>query len=372
LAQFWLKAFGKEGWGAIRWIKPSLDFFIVTALITLAALASWAYLGPHDSTMQNLLLIMSLFVLGRTVVELVGSTMQLEENYAMLALWQLLPNLLQLAVIAVAIYAFSAHITVIDVAWIYGLVNVAFIGIGIYYLNRVRQGKFTLKGHNKSSQQNTFIRPQIKDVFIEAWPFGMASFFAFIYVQSDIIMVKYMVGDTEAGFYNVAFVILTAIMILPNVLYQKYFLPKYHRWANHDRKKFYEVYKKGNIAMLISGIAIMLALLIVSDWVVFLFFGQEYQKSVALINILALTIPIYFLSYNVSSTLVTNEHMKKKVRYMGIAAITNIALNFILIKHLGAKGAAIATLGSYGILLTMYFYASNKYVFINENKTTLK
>lgn len=211
----------------------------------------------------------------------------------------------------------------------------------------------------------------MKNVFFEAWPFGMASFFAFIYLQSDIIMVKYISGDIEAGYYNTAFVILTAILIFPSVLYSKFLMPKYHRWANHDKSKFYRAYKKGNLVMLLSGGMIMLIVVMFSYLFIPLLFGNEYILAIPLVNILSLSLPIYFVAYSVGATLITNEHMKLKIKLMGLVAVINIILNIILIPIYGAKGAAISTVISNIILLILYYITAENKVFIkikrNEN-----
>ncbi len=370
VSQFWLKIFGKDGWNGVRWISPSLRFLFFVIVIVLALFSIWALWGPHDKVTRQILFVMSFFILSRVSVNLVSSKLQLEEKYVKLALWQLLPNLSRLIIIAVMVYSATLNINVHYVAWIYAMVGMVFISLGIYQIYQMKNGEFDLKGHQKIDSQHQNI-PLIRNVFSESWPFGMASIFAFVYVQSDIIMVKYIAGNTQAGYYNVAYVIIKSILVFPTVLYQKYFLPKYHRWANHNRKKFYMAYKKGNLAMLISGSIVMIGLLLLSSWMIPIIFGKEYQDSVVLTNILALIIPIYFVSYSAAATLVTQDNMKIKIKYMGITATINIILNYFLINRFDAFGAAIATFISYAILLSLYLYATKKYVFSKEIESSV-
>lgn len=368
ISQIWLKLFGQHGWSALDWIRPSLKFLVISILSVLIFLAFWAYFGPHDAQTRQILFILSLFIVGQVGVELISSKLQLEERYSRLALWQLLPNFLRLLVIAFLVYAVSAQINVIDIAWVYGLIGMFFALLAIYQLLQMQNGQFALVGHGEYAPDLTRVHKTVKNVFAETWPFGMASLFAFVYVQSDIVMVKYIAGDAEAGYYNVAFVVLTAIMVFPTVLYSKFFLPKYHRWANHDREKFYMAYKKGNLAMLLSGSVIMLILLFVSGWAIPFVFGAEYQSSILLINILAVTIPIYFVAYSVGATLITKNNMILKVKLMGATALFNIVLNLLLIPHYYAKGAAIATLISNILLLVLYLIAAQNKVFTSRKE----
>lgn len=362
VSQSWLKHFGKEGWEAIRWLPSSFKLVTLSVVFVMSILFMWAFFGPHDEVTRNILLVMSLFIIGQMIIELVSVKFQLEEKYLNLAFWQLLPNLTRLIIISLLVYTIANEVETIDIAYIYALVAILFITIGVYQLYNMNSHKFELKGHGEKNIFNLFI-PKVSEVLSHSWAFGLGSLFAFIYVQSDIIMVKYLAGDEQAGFYNVSFVILTAIYLFPSVLYQKYLMPKFHRWANYDRDKFYYIYKKGNLVMVLIGSITMLLVWTLSDVVIPLFFGNEYLESIHLTNILALTLPFYLMAFSVASTLVTKDHMKRKVKYMGIVAIFNILLNLILIPMFQASGAAIATVTSNILLLSIYFYANKKYVF---------
>ncbi len=368
VSQSWLKLFGREGWGGTRWIKPSIKFVILTLILITIGLYIWAYLPFQDPVSAKLLIILSFYVYGFISVELVASKLQLEESYNYLALWQSSPNLLRLIVILLGMYFLSAKLNVYGIAIIYASVGLLVLLFAIPHLHRMSKGIFNLKGHgvqNKSSYNKPI---SVLQVFREAWPFGMANLFAFIYVQSDIIMVKYLSGDEEAGYYNVGYVILTAILVIPTIMFGKFLLPKYHRWSNQDTQKFYMVYKRGNAIMIGTGLLAMVGVLLVSNILIPIIFGQAYEASVPMVNILAFSIPISFLAYSVGATLVTNEHMKLKVILMGLVAVINIVCNLLLIPIYEAKGAAIATVGSNFVLLLFYFWGVKKKVFTTDIK----
>lgn len=365
VAQAWLKHFGKEGWNGVRWLSSSFKLATISIFIVLLILIIWASFGPNDLESKKILYILSFFIIGQMITELVSVKFQLEEKYSYLALWQVIPNLLRLLIICFFVYLFKDNsFDVITAAYIYSSVAIVFVLIGINQLSKMKNYDFDLKGHGNKIINFTKT-PNIKKTFSHSWAFGLGSIFAFIYLQSDIIMLKYISGNETAGYYNVAFIILTAIYIFPSALYQKYLLPKFHRWANHDREKFYNVYKKGNFIMLILGILIAICIWSFSWYFVPLIFGKEYEKSVVLVNVLAFTLPVYFMAFSVASTLITQEHMKKKVIYMGLVAIVNITLNSILIPFYEAIGAAIATVLSNTLLVGIYFFANRKYVFNN-------
>ncbi len=367
ISQWWLKIFGKEGYEGIRWFKSSFKLILFSLFFVIILLFFWATFGPHNDITKKLLYVMSLFLISQVVIEMVAAKFQLEERYSEMAIWQLLPNLARLTLISLCMYIFMNNFSVVDISYIYAIVAVIFIGIGIYQLNIMYKGDFGLISHTGKTT-NILIIPTVKNVFLEAWPFGLSLLFSFIYVQSDIILVKYMVGDEAAGIYNVSFIILAAVLMFPTIFYQKFLMPKLHRWANHDKKKFYEVYKKGNIVMLVSGTFTMLLVLMFSENIILFLFGKEYEYSIELLNLLAFILPVYFVAYSTGATLITGNHMKLKVKLMGTIALLNIILNLYLIPIYSSIGAAVATIICNILLLLFYYYFSEKVVFKTEGE----
>ncbi|MCY1363059.1 hypothetical protein D9M69_498030 [compost metagenome] len=172
-----------------------------------------------------------------------------------------------------------------------------------------------------------------------------------------------MTGDGAAGVYNVAFTVMAAVYLLPSVIYQKFLLPKMHRWANSDRARFYKVYRQGNFAMLLLGVAAMLAIWLSAFWAIPLFFGKHYAEAVTLLNILAPCAPLMFLAFSFGGVLVTQENMRLKVKVMGGVALINVLMNLALIPTWGTKGVAISTVLSCLALMVAYFWCAQKIVF---------
>lgn len=365
---FWLKVFGAEGWQATRWLPASFRFVTMSSMVTLSIFLAWAVWGPHDESTKRLLFLFSPVIFGYFFLELVTSKFLLEEHFRRLALWQLFPHLARLLLIVLVVLVVVERPGVGLIAGVYASVAFVVLIIGCMQLSAMKRGVFDLKGHGRA----TNVRPdeacnansiRVLDVGRQAWPFGLATVFHLIYFQSDIILLKYISGNEVAGIYNVAFTVMAAVYLLPSVIYQKLLLPKIHRWANNDRDKFYQVYRKGNIAMLVLGLAAMLAIWSAAFWAIPMLFGEEYREAVLILNILALCAPVLFVASSVGATLVTQEHMARKVKYMGVVALINITLNVLLIPYFGAIGAAVSTVVSNMMLLIIYYRAAQRTVF---------
>lgn len=366
LSGFWLKIFGQEGWQALRWLSSSVFYAGITTALALFALLLWGVFGPHDGTEEKLFYILSFCLIGQVGLELVSARLQLEERYKYLAIWQLIPHLTRIILLFGLMLCVEQAVTVESVAYLYAVVSTFVFIIGVYSIWGMCRGRLNLQGHGSYKVVDM---PAVNWVRVasQSWPFGLASIFHLIYFQSDIVLLKYISGDAAAGIYNVAFTIMVAVYIFPSVVYQKFLIPKIHRWANHDRARFYEVYRKGNQVMLIFGVIAMIIIWILAPYFVPLLFGEAYIASVAALYILAIAAPIRFLATSVGATLVTQEHMKRKVRYMGVTALINIGMNMLAIPVYGVVGAAVTTVLSELILLALYFFGVRS-VF-KENKS---
>ncbi len=369
ISKYWLKVFGLEGWSANRWMIPSFYFISLTVLLSTLSLCAWAIFGLHDEIMTNILFILSLYLIGQTSIELVSSKLQLEEEYTKLALWQFFPHFGRFLGVLLLLFVFKNNVTIVSIAIVYAIIAIVLCLIAFVQLKIMLESRLNLKGHGLKDDDTNRESPSVLAVLSNVWPFGLAGIFHMIYFQSDIVLTKYITGAEAAGIYNVAFIIIVAVYLFPNVIYQKFLLPKFHRWAHHDRDKFYKIYKKGNFIMLIAGMLFMIGVFGLADFMLSFLFGPKYEGSIAILHILAIAIPIHFVATSVGATLVTSDHMKRKVYYMGFVAIVNIVLNLVLIPKYGANGAAIATVSSEFVLLSIYYVAANKIVFADMQQT---
>lgn len=356
----WLRVFGSEGWGGVRWIRPSFCFILGTTTAVIILAVVWAYIGGHEDRTRYLIIILTAFIVGQLVIELVSSKLQLEENFVKLSFWQVSPHVLRFLLIFFVYVACSGSLTPLMVGIVYASVALAFLCFSVAPLSKMLRGEIALVGHNNSRFSECSKHLNWRDVANTAWPFGVGSFAYLIYFQSDIILLKYLVSDEAAGRYNVAFSILSAVYLLPSVLYQKFLMPKIHRWASYDHNKFRSVYKKGNRAMFAFGVLALLGVWVVGDDLVNILFGDAYSGSVALLYILIFSAPLISVALSAGSVLVTKDGMREKVKYMLMVAALNMIMNFIAIPIWAEKGAAVTTVISNGVLLLLYFYGAER------------
>lgn len=362
VAQFWLKTFGQEGWAARRWLKGSLKFTIYSTGLVFCGLITWALFGPHDFLTSWVLSLLAFHVLAQVVLELVSSRLQLEEKFQVLALWQLFPHFFRFILVALLGLFLSYNLDVVLGSLMYSLVALVMMPIGYYMLKPMFTNDFSLVGHDSNTGAGNEIQKSWKAVIALSWPFGLAAFAHLVYYQSDIVLLKYLDSDASAGIYNIAFLVISAIYLLPAVIYQKYLLPKIHRWSIQEPARVKSVFNQGSIAMLLLGLLFLVGIWIAADWGVALLFGKSYAEAAYILKALSFSVPFMFVAFSAGAVLVTQNHMKLKVQLMLLVALLNVVLNLVLIPKYGMMGAASATITSNALLATLYFYTAKRLV----------
>ena len=356
---YFLKLFGKYGSNAVEHIKNGIKYSILTTIISvILLLISGAFI--NEAIDKNLLLLTPI-VLSSLVIVLVTVKFQLEQNYKALTIWQPIQSFIRFVSILVILLIFKDGDLNESIYEIFFVSSFVVSIIGTYFVFNMYKGnlKLTVPEIQDPPLQSLSILQMAKG----SWPFGMATFFHLLYFQSDIIVLKYFNSDLEAGLYSAAFILISAVYILPGVIYQKFLAPKIHIWSNIDHKKMLQVFQSGNGIMLIIGCLFTLFFFLFSDLIVELFFGTGYNLASTYLMILAFAIPFRFLSSSVGAVLVTQTYMKKKVKYMFVVALFNLTLNILFVPNYGAIAAAISTLISEVLLMLLFLYGVSKYVF---------
>lgn len=93
-----------------------------------------------------------------------------------------------------------------------------------------------------------------------------------------------------------------------------------------------------------------------------IFFGEGYEPSILLLQLMSPTLCIIGISVCMSSLYYVPAGLRSKSCYFEIAgAVLNLILNLILIPHLKSVGAVIGTLAAESLIAVLYIVFSNNY-----------
>ena len=346
---FWLYSYGKEGWNAGRWLPGSFRFLKLSAGTSVAVILLWAWLGPHGAGTALVLSVLAAFVVGQAMVELAGAKFQLEGRHTRLAIWQFTPHALRFTgalVVLIAALLLELEANALHAAVAFSAASLIVFLIGVRELAKMPGGSFRLEGHGGRPERTEGNRPGAIAVLRHAWLFGATSALYIVYLQSSIVFLRYFVGEHEAGLFAGAMLVMLAVYLLPMVVYKKFFLPRMHRWAHHEKERLARVYYGGNRAMLLLGAVFAVGILLLARPMVPIVFGQSYRGAAPVLMVLALAAPFRFFAAGAGAVITTGGLVRAKMVIMALAAGANVALNLALIPRFGLLGAAVAVVAT--------------------------
>lgn len=185
-----------------------------------------------------------------------------------------------------------------------------------------------------------------KSLIKESWPVMFSAAFVVVYLHIDKIMLKHMLGPSEVGFYAAATKITSIFFFLP-VVFGWSLQPAIVRAHDKSREEYVNLLKHMMAGLAILGYLIAGCLVIASDNLVWLLFGDEYAYSAELLKVHAIAIIFVFLSQPRGLWVSTESHHKFAMWSNIAAGIINVTLNFYWIESYGSIGAAWATIVSY-------------------------
>ena len=339
---FLLKVFGEEGWAANRWIASVKSIVILSCIISFFILLCYSYVSSDNAQYRLAVLIMSPFVIGQVLLELSVCKLQLEERFKKLSYLQLVPQSLRFFLVLFLFFSdYSNELLLVSVA-----VGISGLFVTIFCFNHIKllfAGKIKLFGHGENLV--TFqSKSDITLLFRSAYPFFLASFLYLIYFQLNVVLINHLSSPYDAGVYGMAFSVLMVLYLAPNILYQKFFLPKIHRWANSDTDKLVFFYNKGNGFMFLVGVTLSLLMYFFSEKLLVLIFGPNMVDGFEILSLLLIAVPFRFLATSAGSILNAKNYLSDKIKVMLSASILSVIIGWIFITLLGAKGAAITAI----------------------------
>lgn len=185
--------------------------------------------------------------------------------------------------------------------------------------------------------------PSVK-LFKENILYGMkaylVAFFSFLVLKIDLLMVKYLLGSQQAGYYSIAATMADMVCLIPVVIGTILF-PKLSAMSNMQEK--FQFTKRSAITIGIIMLVLVLAASLLSKFFVTFLFGSTFLPSVP--AFIWLMPGIFFLGIEVVAVQFLNSigFPKSIVIVWAFCSALNIGLNFLAIPRYGIIGASIVS-----------------------------
>ena len=148
---------------------------------------------------------------------------------------------------------------------------------------------------------------RIKKIFFDLRYFFTGNAFYFIYFSIDIIIIKYLLSDFDAGIFFAAFSIVLGLQIINEVLLE---LIHFNILKSEKNKNIIKNFLNKNIRFLMYiSLPISLIIFLFSEHLISIFYGENYLKSSELLKILIFIMPIKLITTNYGLVLITFKNL---------------------------------------------------------------
>ncbi len=212
---------------------------------------------------------------------------------------------------------------------------------------------FFLKKSNVKFEKIRFNRETAIILLKDSWPLFLSGIVISIYMKIDQVIIKQLLGAEEVGQYAAATRLSEAWYFIPMVIASSLF-PAIISAKNQSKELYYSRLQKLYDLMVWMSIAIALPMTFLSNTIVNMVYGSQYNEAGSVLMIHIWTGVFVFLGVAFSGYL-SVENLTKKAFYRTLlGAILNVILNYILIPKYGINGSALATL--LGQFVSNYLY----------------
>lgn len=199
-----------------------------------------------------------------------------------------------------------------------------------------------------------------KTIIIGSIPFALNVLFGVLFFRIDTVMLSVLKGDAAVGIYSAAYVPLLALGVIPTVFIAAIY-PVMSRYFVSSKDTLESFTSLSSKYMAIIGFPIAMGCFILAERFIALFYADQFSASIIAFQILALFIPLRFVS-SITGTLLTSINRQSiRTVSVGLSALFNIVLNAAMIPYLSYIGASIATVLSEVFLYFVFIYFINKH-----------
>lgn len=182
-----------------------------------------------------------------------------------------------------------------------------------------------------------------KDLLKQSYHFILSSLMVSIYGQTDKLMLKQMISETEVGYYSTATAICSMWCFVLTAIIDSFY-PSIIEASEKDEELFKKRNKQLYAMIFYISVFVSVIFFIFSPLIIKILYGNEFLPAVNPLRIVTWYTAFSYLGVARNAWIVCKKRQKYLKYIYILAAVANIILNLIFIPLFGASGAAIASL----------------------------
>ena len=187
----------------------------------------------------------------------------------------------------------------------------------------------------------------------QALPLGGAILLSIVYTRTAVFLLDAINGSTAVGEYGVALRLTEPLALIPSAVMAAVFPALAQALAHQGYAATLPLQVRTIGLLALIGLLIAAAGWLLGPWLIHFLYGDQYAGSTLALQILMLaTLPI-FINYALTHFLVALRQQRLNFVFNAVIFVVNLALCGFLIPRFGPSGAAMATVLSETLLLTL-------------------
>lgn len=250
---------------------------------------------------------------------------------------QLIANAVGSAVFLATIYWALANFSgIVPLTAAFTLGQLASMLLDVYFARRLSRFHFNLQ------------IPFLKNIFIATIPFGVSLLFNLGNFKLDSFLLSVLnlpqLTNAEAvGIYNVGYKFFEFGLVVPTFFMNAVY-PLMVRSYEESLVKFKKVFWQAGGILLAAALAGAGLTYVLAPWVISLVADiNEFADSIAILRILMVQAPIFFISSLLMWTVLTFKDQRALIKIYASAFVVNLVLNLIFIPQFEYFAAAVTT-----------------------------
>lgn len=186
-----------------------------------------------------------------------------------------------------------------------------------------------------------FNKAIIKQFFISSLPISLTFVLVSLNHNLGIVSTSKFRPDTylyDNGIYFAAFK-FTSLALVPLSIFQNSFFAKLSQADTQDAKQ--SIFNKYSDLVYFFAVALAMGLFFFSDKLILILWGNKFQESVSVLQIMSLSTFFAYLNVSLTPALIAWGKEKKVLYAITIGSIINLLFIWFLVPSNGAYGAAI-------------------------------
>jgi O-antigen/teichoic acid export membrane protein len=192
----------------------------------------------------------------------------------------------------------------------------------------------------------------MRPVLRAALPIGAFYITLNVYNYVDVVMLSWLRGAEEVGWYGAAYRIYEGSFLIPAII-GTIFMPRLSRLFAADPGGFRRTAWQGIRWVVAASVVAGVAAILLADWLVTFTYGPDYARSVAALTILLTGLLFAFTIHFLHTALIAIDRQRLVLVVAAAGLAANIVANLLLIPRWGLLGAAVATVSVEGLVFVI-------------------